>query len=58
MGLFGDFLKLTTDIVASPLAIAKDVVTLSGTLIDEESATSQLLEKIGEDINKIIANED
>ena len=38
MGIFGKLLKTTFDIVTTPIDIVKDVATLGGTLIDEESA--------------------
>ena len=43
MGFFGNVFDLVTDVVVTPLAIVKDVVTLGGAVTDEESATVQKL---------------
>lgn len=37
----------------TPLAIAKDVVTLGGVVTEEESATLNQLEKIKEDLDEL-----
>lgn len=58
MGLFGNLMKLATDMAVTPLAVAKDVVTLGGELTDEAPATPQKLGDIAQDLQDIIDNED
>lgn len=58
MGLFGNLVKLATDVVVLPLAVAKDVVTLGGAVTDEDPATLDKLGDIVEDIEDVIENED
>lgn len=57
MGLFGNLMQLAGDIVVTPLAVVKDVVTLGGAITDEESATVKKLEDIAEDIQDVIDND-
>jgi hypothetical protein len=48
-----DLFKLVGDVIKMPLAIAKDVVTFGGVLIDEEEPeTLKTLKKIDKDIFK------
>jgi len=56
MGIFGDLFKLTVDVVTTPVAIVKDVVTLGGELTDERSAVVQKLEDIKEDLDDLTDN--
>ncbi len=49
MGIFGNLVKLAVDVAVTPLAIAKDVITLGGSITDEEAATPQKLEDIVQD---------
>lgn len=58
MGFFSNLAKLATDVAVTPLAVVKDVVTLSGELTDEPPATPQKLGDIVEDVQDLIDNED
>lgn len=50
MGLFSALTKITIDVVTLPVAIAKDVVTLGGTITDQSKPyTAQKLDEIKED---------
>jgi len=53
MGLFDSLLKTTIHVATSPLDVVKDVVTLGGTLTDEESAICKKLKRLGDDIEEI-----
>jgi hypothetical protein len=53
MGLFDALLTATIHVATSPLDVVKDVVTLGGTLSDEESAIAKKMKTLGDDINKI-----
>ncbi len=53
MGLFSSLIKTTLDTVTSPLDIAKDIVTLGGTLTDDESAILEKAEKLLEDVEEV-----
>ena len=54
MGLFGKILKLGMDIVESPVAVVKDVVTMGGVLTDKErSYTMSKLEDVQDDWDSI-----
>ena len=53
MGLFGKLLKTTFDIVTTPIDIVKDVATLGGALIDEESALSKKAKRLKDDSEEI-----
>ncbi len=52
MGFFNNLLKLATDVVVTPLAIVKDVVTFG-----EAEATGKKITDIKEDFNNLIENE-
>ena len=53
--MFGSLLKATVGAVVDlPLSVAKDVVTLGGSLTDEESATLKSLDNIGDNIEKAV----
>ena len=54
MGLFGKLIKLGLDVVETPIAVVKDVVTLGGAINDKnQSYTSDKIEDIGYDYQKI-----
>jgi len=54
MGLFGSVLGTVFDVVTSPIAVVKDVVTLGGSLTDEnEPYTIQQLKKLDSDVKQI-----
>ena len=49
--MFGSLLKATVGVALDlPLSVAKDVVTLGGSLTDEDSATLESLDNIGENM--------
>jgi hypothetical protein len=50
MGLFGKLVKTVVNVAELPLAVAKDVVTLGGVVLNRhETFTRELVEKIKED---------
>ena len=49
MGFFGSLGKLVMDVVETPIAITKDIVTLGGALTESDSYTVKKLEDISED---------
>lgn len=53
MGLFGSLLKLTVDVVTTPVAVVKDVVSLGGSITDSKSAVKQKLEDLEEDLEDL-----
>ena len=54
MGFFGKLLKTALDVVETPIAIAKDVVTLGGALNDEDKTyTEKKLEELGKDYKEM-----
>jgi len=53
MGLFDSLFTAAIHVATTPLDIVKDVVTLGGTLTDEDSAIAQKLRKLGDDAEKI-----
>lgn len=54
MSIFGKLLKTGFDIVTTPVAIAKDVVTIGGLLTDQRKPyTAQKLKQLGEDAEEI-----
>ena len=53
MGLFGKLIKLAINTATAPIDIAKDVVTLGGSITDEESATLAKLRKLQEDVDDL-----
>ena len=52
MGILDSLLKTAVEVVTLPVAIAKDVVTLGGALIDEESATVEKAERIVKNVEE------
>lgn len=56
MGFFGSLIKTAMDVATTPLAIAKDVVTLGGAITEEESATKQKLQQLVDDWDEIRDN--
>lgn len=55
MGFFSSLTKTILDVAVLPVEVAKDVVTLGGTLTDErEPYTVQRLKKANKDMNKTI----
>lgn len=46
MGLFGKIVATAINVATLPVAVAKDVVTLGGTTIDQRSAIVKKLEQI------------
>lgn len=54
MGLFGKLLKTTFDVVTTPIDIAKDVVTMGGSLSDQnEPYTSRKLKRLNNDLEEV-----
>lgn len=54
MGFFGKLGKLGLDLIELPVAVAKDVATLGGTLTDRNQPyTSKKLEDIQDDYNEM-----
>lgn len=54
MSIFGKLLKTTINIATSPIDIVKDVVTLGGTMTDQDkSYTSQKLEELDNNLEEI-----
>jgi hypothetical protein len=53
MGLFGKLIKLAINTATTPIDIAKDVVTLGGSITDEESATLAKLRKLQEEVDDL-----
>lgn len=50
MGLFGKLLRVTLDVIETPIAIVKDVATMGGVLTDQnESYTQQKFNEISDD---------
>lgn len=50
MGLFGSLIKLTMDVIETPVAIVKDVATLGGALTEQDTPyTAQKLQDLGDD---------
>ena len=54
MGFIGGLLKTAVEVVTLPVAVVKDVVTLGGVLVDEDSATVNKLERIAEDVEETV----
>jgi len=46
MGLFGKLVATAVNVATLPVAVAKDVVTLGGTMTDQQSAILKNLQKI------------
>lgn len=54
MGLFGSLIKLTLDVIETPIAVVKDVATLGGSLTDQDLPyTVKKVKDIGKDFDKI-----
>ena len=53
MGLLGKILKITIDVATTPLDIAKDIATLGGSLIDEDSSTSDKARRLARDLEEL-----
>jgi len=53
MGLFGKLIKLAINTATTPIDIAKDVVTLGGSITNEESATLSKLRKLQEEVDDL-----
>jgi hypothetical protein len=51
--MFGSFIKLAMDVVTTPIAIAKDVITLGGAITDEPSALGEKADQIANDWQEI-----
>lgn len=51
--MFGSLLKATVGVVVeTPIALVKDVVTLGGSVVDEDKPyTAQVLEKVGKNLS-------
>lgn len=53
--MFGSLLKATVGVAIDlPVSIVKDVVTLGGTLTDDDSAIGKSLENIGDNLNNAV----
>ena len=53
MGIFGTLFVTALDVVKLPLSAVKDVFTLGGAAIEEESAIVKNLREIKEDLDDI-----
>jgi len=53
MGFFGKLLKTTIDIATMPIDIVKDVATLGGLIIDEESALAKKARRLKRDVEEM-----
>lgn len=53
MGLLGKILKTTIHIATTPIDIVKDVVTMGGSLIDEEPSVVKKAKKLKKDMEDI-----
>lgn len=53
MGLFDALISTTIHLATSPLDVVKDVVTMGGTITDEDSAIVKKLQRLGEDIDNL-----
>jgi len=54
MGLFGKLIKLSLDVVETPIAVVKDVVTLGGAINDKNQPyTLDKIEDISDNYQKI-----
>lgn len=52
MGLFGKLLKTAIDVVTTPIDIVSDIVTMGGTLNDEESAVVKKARRLKNDLEE------
>jgi hypothetical protein len=46
MSLFGALVRTAVNVATLPVAVAKDAVTLGGTITDERSAVAEALERL------------
>lgn len=53
MGLFGNIFKVAIDLVETPIALVKDVVTMGGVLEDRGSYTVEKLQELKDDLINI-----
>jgi hypothetical protein len=54
MSFFGGLIKMGLDIIATPVAVVKDIATLGGTLTDKDKPyTQKKLEDIGDDFEEM-----
>ena len=53
MGLFGKLLKTAIDVATTPIDIVKDVVTLGGSITDEESALVKKAKRLQNDLEEV-----
>jgi hypothetical protein len=49
MKLFGQLIRTAVNVVTLPVAVAQDVLTLGGTIVDKKPYTLEHLKKIAED---------
>ena len=55
MSLFGKLIRVTLDTtVRLPVAVVKDVATLGGVIIDEDSAVVNAARKTTEDVKDVV----
>ncbi len=55
MSLFGNLIKVAIDTtVRLPVAVVKDVATLGGAIIDEDSAIVKTVKKTTEDVGDVV----
>jgi hypothetical protein len=53
MGLFDSLLKLTLDVVTTPLALISDTLTASGTFTDQKSAMEEKMRQLARDLDQL-----
>lgn len=53
MGIFGNIFKVVVDIVETPIAVVKDVITMGGVLDDRGSYTAEKLSELKDDLINI-----
>lgn len=54
MSIFGKLLKTGLDIATTPVAVAKDLVTIGGLLTDQKKTyTAQKIKQLGDDAEEI-----
>lgn len=58
MGILGNIFKVVADVVETPIAIVKDVVTMGGVLDDRGSYTAEKLKELKQDLINIDKKED
>ena len=52
MGFFNDLTNLVLDVVTVPVAVVADVMTLGGSVMDEEPYTPRAINKVIEDLTE------